>query len=73
MAQQSTKYRNRQLKKRTQALENKVEGIRKLGVKVVLVLGFPEKDAGYSYVSSEEFFQRIQQVVSNLSPLVHIP
>ena len=61
---QSVKLRNRQLKKRTQALENKVHGIKQLGVDVVLVLKFPGKESGYSYVSSEEFLDRIMQIVS---------
>lgn len=64
MVRLSTRYRNKQLRKRLRGLENKAHEYGKLGVDVVLVLGYPEREGGYSYVTSEAFLERITQVVS---------
>jgi hypothetical protein len=63
MVQQSRKYRNRQLKKRLQAIQNKLHEYVQLGADVALILRFPEKESGYSYLSSNEFLEVIEQVV----------
>jgi FAD synthase len=67
MAKQSARDRNKQLKKRLRGLENKVYQYGELGVDVALVIGFREKEGGYSYTTSEEFLQRISQIVGVLS------
>ena len=69
MAKQSARDRNKQLKKRLRGLENKVYQYGELGVDVALVISFREKEGGYSYTTSEEFLQRISQIVSVLSQL----
>jgi hypothetical protein len=63
MVMQSTRYRARQLRKRLRGLENKAHEYGKLGVDVVLVLEFPGREGGYSYVTSEESVERIAKVV----------
>lgn len=69
MVEQSTRDRNKQLKKRLHGLENKVYQYGELGVDIALIIGFREKEGGYSYTTSEEFLQRISQVVSVPSQL----
>ncbi|RYN15878.1 hypothetical protein AA0119_g12807 [Alternaria tenuissima] len=65
MVQRSTRSRNRQLRKRLIAIQNKLHQYGELGAEVALVIRFPGKDSGYSYVTSEDFLARIHDVRSN--------
>ena len=69
--QRSTRSRNRQLRKRLFAVENKLHQYGELGAEVALVIRFPGKDSGYSYVTSEDFLERIHDVVCNTVSCVH--
>jgi len=60
----SARYRSKQLKKQLRRLENKAHEYGKLGIEVLLVLRFPGREGGYLYTISENFVERIAQVVS---------
>lgn len=63
MVQRSSRSRNRQLRKRLLAIENKLHQYGELGAEVALVIRFPGKESGYSYVTSEDFLERMHDVV----------
>ncbi|UPX12653.1 uncharacterized protein EKO05_0003194 [Ascochyta rabiei] len=66
MVQRSTRSRNRQLRKRLSAIENKLHQYGELGAEVALVIRFPSKESGYSYVTSGDFLERIYDIRSHV-------
>ncbi|CAI6342328.1 unnamed protein product [Periconia digitata] len=73
MAEQSKRDRNKQLKKRLDGLENKVYQYGELGVDIALIIGYREKEGGYSYTTSEEFLQRIPELRSHPKCVNRLP
>lgn len=64
IVQRSTRSQNRQLRKQLPAIENKLHQYGGLGTEVTLVIHFSGKNSGYFYVTSEDFLERIHDVVS---------
>ncbi|KAF2113708.1 hypothetical protein BDV96DRAFT_601186 [Lophiotrema nucula] len=63
-----TRYGDKQLRKRLIGLENKAHEYGQLGVNVALVLEYPGREGGYSYITSEDFLRRIAQVIKRAHP-----
>lgn len=69
---QPSRYRSKQLRKRLHGLQNKAHEYGQLGVNVVLVLEYHGREGGYSYVTSEDFFERISEVVSAQTRVISV-